>query len=89
MLVRSAPRPRVSDMRPDLDESLDEAIATGMAVNPDERYGSATALTRAAAAALGIALIDDAAICDPVADGSGSSPTDPRPVDDIGPTEIS
>jgi serine/threonine-protein kinase len=86
---RSAPRPRVSDLRPDLGESLDEIIAIGMAIDPDERYVSATALTRAAATALGIALVDDAEIGDPGGDGPGSSRVDPAPSDDIGPTEIS
>lgn len=86
---RSAPRPRVSDLRPDLGESLDEIIAIGMAIDPDERYGSATALTRAAATALRIALVDDAEIGDPGGDRPGSSRADPPPGDDIGPTEIS
>jgi serine/threonine protein kinase len=85
---RRAPRPRISRLRPDLAE-LDEVIATGMAIDPEDRYPSATAFTRAAAAVLGIEIIDDAPISDEAIDGPDMSPADPPPVGDVGATEVS
>ena len=36
----SAPPPRVTDMRPDLAEAVDQVIARAMAKEPDDRYDS-------------------------------------------------
>jgi hypothetical protein len=36
----SAPPPRVTDVRPDLAEAVDQVIARAMAKEPDDRYGS-------------------------------------------------
>jgi hypothetical protein len=36
----SAPPPRVTDLRPDLDGAVDQVIARAMAKEPDDRYGS-------------------------------------------------
>lgn len=48
----SAPPPRASAVNPRLPASLDDVIARGMAKEPDDRYGSAGALGRAAQRAL-------------------------------------
>jgi hypothetical protein len=48
----SEARPRVTDVRPELPAALDEVVATALAKDPDERYGSAGELVRAARAAL-------------------------------------
>nr|WP_225952660.1 serine/threonine-protein kinase [Mycobacterium sp. OAS707] len=48
----SAPPPRASAVNPRLPASVDEVIARGMAKEPDDRYGSAGALGRAAQRAL-------------------------------------
>lgn len=51
----SAAIPRPSRYQPELPAGLDEVIATGMAKNPNDRYGSAGDLARAAHRALGAA----------------------------------
>jgi len=47
-----APPPRVTELRPDLSAALDAVIATALAKDPDQRYGTARELAAAAAAAL-------------------------------------
>ena len=48
----SAPPPQPSTVNPHVPTSLDDVIARGMAKHPDDRYGSAGALGRAAQRAL-------------------------------------
>jgi non-specific serine/threonine protein kinase len=47
------PPPKVSEVRPDLPEALDDVIAKAMAKDPEERYPSCRAMIEAARAALG------------------------------------
>jgi serine/threonine-protein kinase len=47
----SAERPRLSPLRPEMGAAMDHVVTTAMAREPDDRYGSATALITAARAA--------------------------------------
>jgi tRNA A-37 threonylcarbamoyl transferase component Bud32 len=47
----SAPRPRLSALRPEMGPDMDHVLCTAMAREPDDRYGSALALVTAARAA--------------------------------------
>jgi tRNA A-37 threonylcarbamoyl transferase component Bud32 len=47
----SAPRPRISELRPELGAAMDHVLLTALSPRPDDRYGSATALVTAARAA--------------------------------------
>jgi YVTN family beta-propeller protein len=46
------PQPRITKLRPDLPPAMDDVIATALAKEPEDRYGSATALAVAANHAL-------------------------------------
>ena len=48
----NAPRPLVSDRRPDIPPTVDLVVASGMAADPERRYPTAEALLRAFAIAL-------------------------------------
>jgi CHASE2 domain-containing sensor protein len=82
---QTSPRPIVTDLRPDLPAPINMVIATGMAITPTERYGTATAVTRAAAAAIGHELADDAAL--PLRRAAGGSAPHPDG-DDLAPTDV-
>ena len=75
---RAAQRPRVTAIRTDLPAGIDAVVARGLAVDPRERYPSATAFTRAAAQVLGVAVVDDETV-----DDRGQRPP-PRPAVDDG-----
>jgi serine/threonine-protein kinase len=47
----SAPRPRISAVRPEMGPAMDHVVSTAMAREPDDRYGSAVALVTAVRAA--------------------------------------
>jgi hypothetical protein len=47
----SAERPALSTVRPEMGAAMDRVVTTGMARDPEDRYGSATALITAARAA--------------------------------------
>jgi serine/threonine-protein kinase len=82
---QTSPRPIVTDLRPDLPAPINTVIATGMAISPTERYSTATAVTRAAAAAVGHELADDAGL--PLLRAGGGS--EPHPGgDDLAPTDV-
>lgn len=50
----TAPRPQPSSQRPELPAALDGVVETAMAINPDERFTSAAALSLAAQSAIAI-----------------------------------
>jgi predicted Ser/Thr protein kinase len=74
----TAPPPRPSIAQPGMSPELDVVIATGMAKEPGERYGTTTDLARAARSALTAAGAGVAAPPDPA---MHSAPTQARPAD--------
>lgn len=72
----SEPPPRPSVLRPGVPVALDAVIATGLAKNPDERYGTTHELTQAA----------QTAIADPTAVSPAPLPAGPRFPADGGPS---
>jgi ABC-type transport system substrate-binding protein/streptogramin lyase/predicted Ser/Thr protein kinase len=48
----NAPTPRLTDVRPELPEALDEVFETALAKSPDDRYATCSELVAAALAAL-------------------------------------
>ena len=82
---QTSPRPVVTDFRPDLPASINTVIAAGMAISPTARYSTATAVTRAAAAAIGHQLADDAGLS-LLRAGAGSEPHPGG--DDLAPTDV-
>nr|WP_082947428.1 serine/threonine-protein kinase [Mycobacterium sp. E2479] len=69
------PPPRPSQVNPRIPVALDNVVARGMAKHPDDRYGSAGALARAAQRALG----SGGDITDPIVDGTRSLAAAVRP----------
>jgi YVTN family beta-propeller protein len=62
----NASRPRPSDSVPGLPRAIDDVVAKAMAKRPQERYGSAGELARAAASALGERAPEPAPVAPPV-----------------------
>jgi CHASE2 domain-containing sensor protein len=75
---RAAARPAVTAVRDDLPAAIDAVLATAMAVDPAERHQTATAFTRAAAAALGVQISDDVSPVEP-APRPAPAPDDDEP----------
>lgn len=82
---QASPRPVVTDFRPDLPATINTIIAAGMAISPTQRHSTATAVTRAAAAAIGHQLADEAEL-PPQRAGGGSEPR--ASGDDLAPTDV-
>ena len=84
------PPPRISARRPEVAPALDEAVARGMAKEPNDRHPTCTAMIDAAARAIGMPLPsgehDQTVVAEPLlplppdpADGPGSQPQDTEP----------
>ena len=78
------PRPTVTDSRPDLPTTINTVIATGMAIDPAERYSTASAVTQAAAMALGEPLAED----DAVPRLSAAAASNRHDDEDVAPTDL-
>jgi len=87
------PPPRISARRPDVASALDEAVARGMAKEPNDRHPTCTAMIDASARAIGMPLpsgeLDQTVVAGPPllplppdpADGPGSPPHDTEPTE--------
>ena len=73
----TAPPPRPSVSRPGVSPQLDSVIATGMAKDPDQRYGTTTELARAARTAITTADPRPSAPPDPLRTLAGAAPSMP------------
>jgi hypothetical protein len=91
------PPPRISARRPEVAPALDEAVARGMAKQPNDRHPTCTAMIDAAARAIGMPLPsgehEQTVVAEPLlplppdpADGPGSQPQDTEPKE-IGPND--
>jgi len=83
----TTPPPRPSISRPKVTPQLDSVIATGMAKDPDERYGTTTELARAARKAL--TAVRPASPTDPQHTAVGVAPSAPTEVLSSGPAQAS
>jgi serine/threonine-protein kinase len=75
----SAPPPQPSAVNPAVPASFDEVIARGMAKEPDDRYGSAAALGRAAQRALRAANFDGTQVASATVPPTAYAAAFPRP----------
>jgi serine/threonine-protein kinase len=85
---RSAARPAVSRIRPELGTRIDAVVATGLAIDPHARYRTATAFTHAAAEALGAEVTDDERDAGQPRAERRRATEQPTAGDDVEPTEL-
>jgi len=72
-----APPPRVTSVRPDLPDAVDEVLARALAKAPEDRYGSCGAFADALREALGVEPYDSSGPVRPSAQASVVAPTGP------------
>ena len=73
----TAPPPRPSVSRPGVSPQMDAVIAAGMAKDPDERYGTAIELARAARSAIATSVPKPVPLSDSLHTAAGVAPSAP------------